>query len=272
MDLLRQLFPFWASAAPARPPTALVEPLPDRGRLEDELATVLARAHEQTQAQADVAGQLDRLLGEVGKLGREQFRTTTLLEGQGVALDELAEAWRDHLERHECEAAELRRALVELDERVRHGWVKDLLPVADALDASVRAARELLVEVPAQPPADRSLLARLRVVLGGPTGPAAVDRGARVEAWLEGLLLIEQRLLALLEREGVRPIPALGRPFDPHRHLAVAVERAGSVPDGTVVGEERRGYTHGDRVLRHAEVVVARGPSSGPGVPRTAER
>jgi molecular chaperone GrpE (heat shock protein) len=158
--------------------------------------------------------------------------------------------------------------LGELETQVRLRLVKDLLPVADALDASLRAARELpLVVEPAQPAFDDSWLARLRLVLAGPpadptpTTPApATDRRTALDSWLQGLLLVERRLQALLEREGVRPIAALGQPFDPYRHLAVAVagNGSGAVPDGTIVGEELRGYTYGDRVLRHAEVVVAR--------------
>src|SRR5437763_1013086 len=88
---------------------------------------------------------------------------------------------------------------------------------------------------------------------------------ADVVGRLEGLLVVERRLLAVLEREDVRPIPALGQPFDPERHLAVAVARDNRVPDGTVVAEERRGYRLGARVLRHAEVVVARHRSDEPG-------
>jgi molecular chaperone GrpE (heat shock protein) len=38
----------------------------------------------------------------------------------------------------------------------------------------------------------------------------------------------------------------------------VAVSDADGVPDGTVIAEDLRGYLAGERVLRHAEVVVAR--------------
>jgi len=69
---------------------------------------------------------------------------------------------------------------------------------------------------------------------------------------------VERRLLALLEKDGVRPICAVGQPFDPQRHLAVAVVSRTDAPNGTVVGEELRGYAVGDRVIRAAEVVVAR--------------
>jgi molecular chaperone GrpE len=79
------------------------------------------------------------------------------------------------------------------------------------------------------------------------------------------LLLVERRILALLEREGVRPIPTVGQPFDPRHHLAVAAEPHPDLPDGTVVAETLRGFTHEERVLRPAEVVVARSqPDSKP--------
>ena len=214
---------------------------------------------------ADVVGRLDGLLGEIGKLGREQFRATTLLEGQGATLDELAEAWRQSLNQREPEAAELRQALTQVEGQARLRLVQDLLPVADALDASLRAARELLAGLRARPRRRPGLLARW----SGARGRLAADTewSAALDAWLQGLLLVERRLLAVLAREDVRPIPALGQPFDPHRHLAVAVTHDSRVPDGTVVAEERRGYSLGDRVLRHAEVVVARGRSDGPSAP-----
>jgi molecular chaperone GrpE len=199
----------------------------------------------------------------VGKLGREQFRATTLLEGHGATLDELAETWRQALNQREREGAEVRQALAQVESQARLRLVQDLLPVADALDVSVRAARELLAELRARPGRRPGLLARW----SGGRGRLAAETewSAALDAWLQGLLLVERRLLAVLEREDVRPIPALGQPFDPHRHLAVAVRPDSSVPDSTVVAEERRGYSLGDRVLRHAEVVVARRRSDGPG-------
>jgi molecular chaperone GrpE (heat shock protein) len=222
-------------------------------------------------ALSDVAERLEALNDGVARLGREQFQATTLLEGQGAALEELFEAWRGHLDRHAREAGELQQAQAERDARVRLELVQSLLPVVDALDASTRAARQLFEELQVAPSPTPSWLARLRGTVTEPP-TAAAARGAAVESWLQGLLLIEQRLLAILEREGVRPIPALGQPFDPHRHLAVAVQDDGRAPDGTVVEEELRGYALGDRVLRHAEVVVARRGSSGGGSQQASEQ
>ena len=87
----------------------------------------------------------------------------------------------------------------------------------------------------------------------------AVDQQSDPQAVMQGVHLIHQQLLRLLEREGVRRIPTVGEPFDPHRHEAVAqVEPAAHAADGTVVEEIHVGYTMHGKVLRPAMVKVAK--------------
>lgn len=205
-----------------------------------------------------LAERLETVHAELGRLGREHFRVVTLLESQAATLDDLAEAIREQLGRSEAEAADIRRALSQAGARARVEWLRDLLPVADALDASLRGAQALLAETPTPPdPPPSTRPAWLAALLGQPPITVAA-RPPALEAWLEGLRLARERLLALLERDGVQPMAPIGGPFDPHRHLAVATRADPDAPDGTVVGEELRGYAIGERVLRPAEVVVAR--------------
>jgi molecular chaperone GrpE len=82
----------------------------------------------------------------------------------------------------------------------------------------------------------------------------AIPANAREEPWVKGVELIERNLNALLEREGVRPVEALGQPFDPAMHEAVAVEPGTS--GTTVVDVFQTGYWHGDQLLRPAVVKV----------------
>ena len=77
--------------------------------------------------------------------------------------------------------------------------------------------------------------------------------------WLEGIVAIDRKLRALLEREGVTPIEALGRPFDPNEHEALSHVAGSGAPEGEVVLEVRRGYLLRDRVLRPALVAVSDG-------------
>lgn len=76
-------------------------------------------------------------------------------------------------------------------------------------------------------------------------------------AWVEGLWLVERKLRALLESEGVTPIESVGKLFDPREHEAVVHQETTDAPDGTVIAELQRGYRLRDRVLRPALVAVA---------------
>jgi molecular chaperone GrpE len=78
-------------------------------------------------------------------------------------------------------------------------------------------------------------------------------------SWIEGIVLLDRKLRTLLESEGVTPIEAVGRPFDPREHEAIASVPATGRPDGEVVAEVQRGYRVRDKVLRPAMVAVAGG-------------
>ena len=74
-------------------------------------------------------------------------------------------------------------------------------------------------------------------------------------AWVQGMRLIERKMWSILESEGVRPIEAIGKPFDPSVHEAVSIDSDGG---DTVVAEFQRGYTLHDRPIRPAMVMVGR--------------
>jgi len=78
--------------------------------------------------------------------------------------------------------------------------------------------------------------------------------------WVDGILLIERKLRAVLESHGVTPIEAIGKPFDPYEHEAVL--RDGDPGEATtVVGELQKGYRLHDRVLRPTMVKVGPPPN-----------
>ena len=75
-------------------------------------------------------------------------------------------------------------------------------------------------------------------------------------SWLDGVRLIERKLWAVLQAQGVSPIKALGEPFDPQFHEAVRQDKG---KDGTVIEEIQKGYMIEDRVIRPTMVVVGNG-------------
>jgi molecular chaperone GrpE len=80
------------------------------------------------------------------------------------------------------------------------------------------------------------------------------------DPWIEGVKLVERKLRGVLEAEGVTAIEAVGQPFDPNVHEAVAHEETADHPDNQVIGEVQRGYRLHDRVIRPSLVRVANNP------------
>jgi molecular chaperone GrpE len=85
-----------------------------------------------------------------------------------------------------------------------------------------------------------------------------VDAGESGSAYRKGIELIQMKLHDLLRKYRVRPLDALGADFDPNMHQAVMHESSPDHRDGEVIGELRKGYTIGDRLLRPAMVKVAK--------------
>jgi molecular chaperone GrpE len=73
-----------------------------------------------------------------------------------------------------------------------------------------------------------------------------------------GLRAVLEQMEAILERQGVTRMGSRGEQFDPERHEAVGVVESAEAPDQSIVEVPRSGYMLGDRVLRPAQVVVAR--------------
>src|ERR1700752_4115186 len=93
----------------------------------------------------------------------------------------------------------------------------------------------------------------------------ALDAEASVEAaesdefrhFLSGVDLIYKQLSGVLDAFGVQPIVAVGEPFNPHLHEAVATEVANDVEPDTVIQEIRTGYRLADKLIRPALVKVS---------------
>lgn len=86
----------------------------------------------------------------------------------------------------------------------------------------------------------------------------AADAGSEADTYRKGVDLIYRQLQDLLARRGVTPIEAVGQPFDPRFHQAITYEASPGRAEGEVIEEVRRGYMHGDRLLRPAMVKVAK--------------
>lgn len=78
------------------------------------------------------------------------------------------------------------------------------------------------------------------------------------ENYKKGVIMTLDKAAAAFKVLKVEEIPALGLPFDPEVHSAVMQQPAAEGQEsGTVVQVFQKGYKLGDKVVRHATVVVA---------------
>lgn len=73
----------------------------------------------------------------------------------------------------------------------------------------------------------------------------------------EGLQLIYNKFMKVIEDQGVKKIESIGQPFDVEFHEALMQRADDSVPPHTVLDELEIGYMYKDRVIRHAKVIVS---------------
>ncbi|RLC78142.1 MAG: nucleotide exchange factor GrpE [Chloroflexi bacterium] len=219
------------------------------------------RLAEVLTAVAGFQEELEDLRKELKRLGRAQFKANTLDEARLERWQQAIEAAQAAVARRDGEIAALHRRLREAIAEARHQWLAELLPLLDSLDETLAAGREQLArfEERKRQEASKRWWQRLRSSLAGDSFNAEACRS--LAGWLEGVRLLRERVWAFLEEAGVRPIPAVGETFDPHRHVAVGTEERDDVPEGVIVAEQRRGYISPAGILRFAEVIVAKAPS-----------
>lgn len=228
----------------------------DRRRVWATLSDLLSRLERDVAARlpaSELSADQDTLEKEVRKLGKAQFKTNMLIEEQAERTATALAA----LEAQQTQQAELVEKLAaEKVSAARQEWLVALLPALDGLDNAIASGKRYLTvrdyaaTLPDLTPAQAILVS-----------PA--DR-VKLGSWLDGLRMVRERLLAVLENGGVTPIPTVGHKFDPYQHVAVATTAEGNGANGTaptagaVVAEDRRGYRTTARVLRYADVIVYR--------------
>jgi len=84
-----------------------------------------------------------------------------------------------------------------------------------------------------------------------------IDSSKDIESLKQGLKLIYDKLMKVLDDQGVKKIESVGQPFDVNFHEALLQRKAEDVAPHTVLDEIEKGYMYRDRVIRHAKVVVS---------------
>ncbi len=73
----------------------------------------------------------------------------------------------------------------------------------------------------------------------------------------QGIELVVKQIKDIFQKFGVEEIETVGKPFDPEVHEAVSSVQDDTLGEKIVKEEYRKGYKIGNKVIRHAMVVVA---------------
>jgi molecular chaperone GrpE len=86
----------------------------------------------------------------------------------------------------------------------------------------------------------------------------AMEKAKDKAAVMDGIRLVQKEFHRILEDNGVERIETEGKQFDPNVHEAVAAVETDEYPDGVILEEVRPGYLLNGRLLRPAQVRVAK--------------
>jgi molecular chaperone GrpE len=163
----------------------------------------------------------------------EELPDTEIIEDDPVppAVEEEEESLRDQFIRLQADFANFRnrtqRERLELYQRANEDLLLELLPVLDHYEMGLQTAE--------QHDADKAVV--------------------------DGFRMVYDQFLGILGKFNVKPVDAVGQPFDPHMHEALTHMPSEEYPAEVCSNQIRRGYLFGDRLLRAAQVVVSSGPA-----------
>ena len=217
--------------------------------VEEESEGTLAENPELEAALQEAAAAIDES-GRVAEVNEVAGVSEVSEEGiaeAGTQVEAGAQEGEPKVERSELELAQgrlvrlqadfenfRRRAMKERTEVQQYGHqnlIKDLLSTVDNLDRAIDHAR------------------------------GATDSGSGgLESLLQGVELVQRELVGVMGRHGVNETEALGKPFDPALHEAMAQSPNDSVPANTIVEVLEKGYQLRGRLVRPSRVIVAQPP------------
>ncbi len=164
---------------------------------------------------------------EVQKTGEEVIDEMEALRLENENLKKEIEEYKDKLLRRVAEFENYKKRLeADFSNAVKYANEKlllELLPIVDDLERSLESGQEK----------------------------------PDFNSFYQGIKMIYNKLMKVLESHGVKPFESVGKQFDVYYHDALLRIPRDDVPPDTVIDEVERGYMYYDKVLRHAKVIVS---------------
>jgi molecular chaperone GrpE len=163
-------------------------------------------------------------------------------------------AEKNAVENHHKENEDLEKKLEEKEKEATANYDKYLRAVAELDNYKKRAVKEK---------ADIIKYSNEEIIKDILPFMDSLDRALEhdtgdIEAFKEGIALIQEQLLSCLKKHGVERIDAAGVTFDPNFHEALMQMESDQHEDNKIVNEMEKGYLLNGRLLRPSRVCVCK--------------
>ena len=187
--------------------------------------------------------------------GEETLDETPLEETDKESAENAAEEAAADTQEEEKEEAEEKDPLVKAQEEIeelKDKWLRSVAEFENYRKRTLKERAELILN------GGEKVITAILPILDDME--RAIENGAKTddpEVLREGMTLIHQKFLKILEAQGVSKIESKDADFDTDVHEAVAmVPGMGNDKKGKVIDCLQEGYKLNDKVIRHAKVAV----------------
>lgn len=203
----------------------------ERARVEAAIKAGEAAAEQDFKSEADgLRAERDELAKKLASVSEDIDAAKAEAAASADRLSRLQADWENYRRRTE-------RDRVTERERACEGLVKDLLPAIDDLERAIAHAQ------------------------------ASAEGNEVAQQLADGVSAVHEKVVSVLERQGVEVIDPAGQPFNPMDHQAVGRLENADEYDETVADVYQKGYRMGGKVVRPAMVTVTYGGAKRPAEP-----
>lgn len=203
----------------------------EQAKVEAAIKAGEAAADQDFKSEADgLRAERDELAKKLASVSEDIDAAKAEAAASADRLSRLQADWENYRRRTE-------RDRVTERERACEGLVKDLLPAIDDLERAIQHAQ------------------------------ASAEGNEAAQQLADGVSAVHEKVVSVLERQGVEVIDPAGQPFNPMDHQAVGRVENADEYDETVADVYQKGYRMGGKVVRPAMVTVTYGGAKRPAEP-----
>jgi len=207
----------------------------------------------------------DDIIKSAAELAAERAEQVQAQQATEASNEETLSSTGDSATAGEPTIAELQQKIASLSEELEAAKDKSIRLVAEFDNFRKRSAREYADMIDS---AQGKAFSALYPVIDNlerafQDAPAEGDwTPADPAGFAKGIRLVLGQIRKAISDAGLQEIDSVGKPFDPNLHDALTQMPHPEIPENHVAAIHARGWKKGERILRHAQVIVSNGPAA----------